>query len=150
MKVVVDASVVVKWFLPDPHAEPDVNHALRVLREIKAAKLSPLQPPHWLAEAAAVIARLHPKVARQATELLYAMQLPVSDSLEVYTRSVDISEKLNHHVFDTLYHAVALEHDATLISADEKYVRKAQSLGSLILLRTFGENRAKSPPVDDA
>lgn len=137
MKVVVDASVAVKWFLPDPDVEPDVDQALRVLRDIQAARLSPLQPPHWLAEVAAVITRLHPQAGRQATELLYAMQLPVKEGLEVYTRSVEISKALQHHVFDTLYHAVALEHDATLISADEKYYRKARLLGSLILLRDY-------------
>ncbi len=139
MKVVADASVVVKWFLPDSQAEPDVDHALHVLRGINAAKLNPLQPPHWLAETTAVIARLNPLLARQATELLYAMQLPVKDGLEVYTRSVDIAKGLKHHAFDTLYHAVALEHDATLITADEKYYRKARSLGSLMLLRAFVE-----------
>ncbi len=134
-----------KGCLRHKRSTADVNHALHVLQEINAAKLTPLQPPHWLAEAAAVIARLHPEIARQATELLYAMQLPVQDGLEVYARSVDISKELDHHVFDTLYHAVALEHGATLISADEKYYRKAQSLGSLILLRAFGEDRAKLP-----
>ena len=147
MRVVVDASVVVKWFLPDPDTEQDVNHALNVLREINSAELSPLQPPHWLAEAAAVLARLYPKIAQQATELLYAMELPVKGGLEVYAKSVNISKELNHHVFDTLYHAVALEYDATLISADEKYYRKARSLGSVSRLRSFGENRSAQGPA---
>lgn len=135
----MDASVVVKWLLPDPKVELDVNCALELLREINAARISPFQPPHWLAEAAAVLARIHPGIALEATELLYAMELPVKDGLEVYTRAVDISKELNHHVFDTLYHAVALEHDATLITADETYYRKARPHGSLRLLRTLGD-----------
>ena len=65
------------------------------------------------------------------------MDFSVKDGLEVYTRAVGISKQLRHHAFDTLYHAVALEHDATLITADGKYYQKAKSLGSMMLLRSF-------------
>lgn len=136
MKMVVDASVVVKWLLPDPEPEPNVDLAVDVLRGIRSGDLTVLQPPHWLAEVAAVITRLHPDIAHWSTELLYAMELPVKQGMEVYGRSVEISKTLNHHVFDTLYHAVALEHDATLITADRRYYRKAESLGSITLLET--------------
>jgi hypothetical protein len=39
--------------------------------------------------------------------------------------------------FDTLYHAVALENDATLFTADDAYFAKACRLGSIKLLTSF-------------
>lgn len=147
MKVVVDASVVVKWLLPDPAAEEDIDDAAVVLEEIKSGKLDPIQPPHWLAEAAAVITRLHPEIARPSVELLYAMDIPVEAELATYTRAVALAAELDHHVFDTLYHAVALEREATLVSADDHYCRKAVHLGSLSPLKAFVEARA-SPPSE--
>lgn len=138
MNVVVDASVVVKWLLPDPEAEPDMDRALALLEDVRDGNVTPLQPPHWLAEVAAVINRLHPSIATRSVELLYAMELPVAQELDVFRRAVLLGETLRHHVFDTLYHAVALEHDATLISADEQYCQKADHLGSILRLGLYG------------
>ncbi len=138
MNVVVDASVVLKWLLPDPGAEPEVDRALLLLEDVRDGNVAPLQPPHWLAEVAAVINRLHPSIAVRSVELLYAMELPVAQELEVFRRAVVLGEALRHHVFDTLYHAVALEHGATLISADEQYCEKAEHLGSLLRLESYG------------
>lgn len=138
MNVVIDASVVVKWLLPDPAAEADMDRALRLLEDVRDGNVTPLQPPHWLAEVAAVINRLHPSIAVRSVELLYAMELPVAQELEVFQRAVTLGGALRHHVFDTLYHAVALEHDATLISADEEYCRKADPFGSILRLGLYG------------
>ena len=137
MKVVIDASVAVKWVLPDPTVELDADQAVALLNGVKSGDFTPLQPPHWLAEVAAVITRLHPGVARQAIELQYALELPVADELEIFLRASAIAEQLDRHVFDTLYHAVALERDATLITADEEYYRKARRLGHMIRLESL-------------
>ena len=134
MRVVVDASVAVKWVLPDPTVELDADQAAALLAKIRSGELLPLQPPHWLAEVAAVITRLHPRVARRAIELLDALELPITDEVEIFIRASAIAEQLRRHVFDTLYHAVALEHGATLITADDDYLRKARKLGHAIRL----------------
>jgi predicted nucleic acid-binding protein len=42
-------------------------------------------------------------------------------SRAAYRRAVEIAVALNHHLFDTLYHAVALEEGATLVTADEAF-----------------------------
>lgn len=143
----MDASVVVKWLLPDPAAEEGVDDAVAVLQEIRDGKLDSIQPPHWLAEVAAVITRLHPEIARPSIELLHAMDIPVEADLATYMRSVALGAELSHHIFDTLYHAVALEREATLISADDHYCRKALHLGSLTPLKAFVDART-SPPSE--
>ena len=135
-RVVVDASVIVKWLLPDHPEEENAGEALKVLQLIKASKLEVHQPPHWLAEAAAVIARLSSDTAVEDIEDLCEMDFEILDSREVYLKAFDLSHTLNHHVFDTLYHAVAFNlPDTVLITADERYYRKAQSLGDIVLLK---------------
>lgn len=71
--VVLDASVVVKWVLADRAGESHADNALAILQLIKDARLSVVEPPHWLVEVAAVIARLEPGLVRDAVSLLYAM-----------------------------------------------------------------------------
>jgi hypothetical protein len=44
MNLVVDASVIVKWALPDSEAEADKEEALRVLAAIESGEASPGPP----------------------------------------------------------------------------------------------------------
>ena len=63
------------------------------------------------------------------------MQVPVDDRFEIYEMAVQLATDLDHPLFDTLYHAVALSiADATLVTADARYARKAQRIGRLTLL----------------
>jgi predicted nucleic acid-binding protein len=137
-RVVVDASVIVKWLLPDREEEENAGEALQVLQLIKASRLEVHQPPHWLAEAAAVVTRLCSDTAMDDIEDLCEMDFEILDSREVYLKACDLSFTLNHHLFDTLYHAVALNlPDAVLITADERYYRKAESVGHIVLLENI-------------
>lgn len=46
-----------------------------------------------------------------------------------------MAAQLDHHLFDTLYHAPALESGAAvLVSADDRYVRKNGPLGNVVSL----------------
>ena len=55
----------------------------------------------------------------------------------VLKRAADMSIALNHHLFDTLYHAVALEEGAMLVTADNAYFSKVKDLGGVQLLADF-------------
>ena len=58
--------------------------------------------------------------------------------LKVYERAVRLAAETNQHVFDTLYHAVALARpDAELVTADERYYRAASRAGRLVRLADF-------------
>ena len=138
VRAAVDASVVVKWLLPEAARERDTLPALSVLDAITSGALEPLQPPHWLAEVAAVMARLAPQTAAEAVQLLHALELTVLDEPQVYVEACTLATRLGHHVFDTLYHAVTrCEPDTVCVTADEVYYRKARALGGLVLLRDF-------------
>lgn len=136
--VVIDASVMVKWVFPGRVGEKHSSEAVNLLRMIKEGMLKVIQPPHWLTETAAVIVRLQPKVAEEAINLLYAMELPTIDIPEIYHLACQLSDRYNHHLFDTLYHAVALYNKNTqFITADEHYYRKAHKEGAIIHLADF-------------
>ena len=137
MRVAVDASVVVKWAIPDPMQEPDADRAVALLEGIRRGEVAAIQPPHWLVEVAAVVARLRPAIADRVVRLLDAMELPTDGTIDTLARAVELSESLDHHLFDTLYHATALRNEATLVTADEHYLRKARLLGSLVHLRDW-------------
>ena len=132
-EVVVDASVVLKWVFPVD--EPDAAQAIALLTALRAGAVTIIQPVHWLAEAAAVVARRFPGRAGEVIGLLFAMELPVLGSFEVYERAVRLAADTGQHVFDTLYHAVALSRpDAALVTADERYYRAARRAGRLVRL----------------
>jgi predicted nucleic acid-binding protein len=108
---------------------------LALIDAVIHAKLEILQPVHWLIEVAAVAARLTPQTAVQDVELLSAMQFPTSDDPNVLLRATALAIETDHHLFDTLYHAVALEHDdAVLVTADDRYRRKAERYGMIAAL----------------
>lgn len=142
MKVVADASVIVKWALPDPDQEPHVDRALAVLDEIRAGKIELLQPPHWMAEVVGVLTRLRPAIVDEAIDLMTALKVQVATDRAIYKRASRISQDLGKHVFDSLYHAVALEYGVVLVSADSKYYLKARRLGSLIPLAVWKGSEA--------
>jgi predicted nucleic acid-binding protein len=138
MTVVLDASVIIKWVFADRAEESHSFLALQILQLIRGSQLAVVQPPHWLAETAAVIARLDPGRARRAVSLLDALELPVIADVEVYQKACDLSASLAQHVFDTLYHAVALhESGAILVTADERYYRQAHTIGRIVRLKDF-------------
>ncbi|MEO8316212.1 MAG: hypothetical protein ABI645_15625 [Pseudomonadota bacterium] len=87
---------------------------------------------------AAVAARLTPSTAVRDVELIAALELPTTDDPNVIARVTGLAIETRHHLFDTLYHAVALEHeDALLVTADDRYLAKAGRFGRIASLRSW-------------
>lgn len=137
-RVVADASVIIKWLCPEREAESDLEPALALLGGVRAGRVSLLQPPHWLAEVAAVLTRLSPKTVDDDVTDLYALEVPVIQTPRIYLTACRLARSIDHHLFDTLYHAVALETaEAVLVTADGRYFNKAAEYGSIVLLGNF-------------
>ena len=134
MKLVVDASVAVKWVIRTPDIETDTDRAVDLLSAAQHGVVDIVQPPHWLAEVAAVVARVRPEGSVAAIDLLDALELSVVVDADIYKRAASIAAQTGQHLFDTLYHAVALERDGVLVTADERYLRKARTFGNVISL----------------
>ncbi len=138
MTLVLDASVIVKWLMGDPDREPDTEKATALIQAVVDGRFGIIQPIHWLVEVAAVLVRLSPETAVEDVETLSAMQFPTADEPNVMRRAAALSIETRHHLFDTLYHAVALEHeDATLITADDQYRVKGNQYGKIASLHDW-------------
>lgn len=135
MIVVLDASVILKWLIEDPLREPDTDKASSLIESIVEGELEILQPAHWLAEVAAVAARLIPSTAVREVQLMAALEFPTTDDPIVISRATEMAIQTRQHLFDTLYHAVALESgDAMLVTADDRYHAKAARYGRIAAL----------------
>ncbi len=134
MRLVVDASVVVKWLFANPEREEHTELATTLMSAIVQEKVDAVQPVHWLVEVGAVLARATPDKAEQDIVLLSALGLAVQNGPEILKRACRLAIDLNHHLFDTLYHAVALETESVLVTADEHYLFKARDIGRIMRL----------------
>ena len=112
MNLVADAGVAIKWFFRMREDEADVEAALELLREVRDDRVKVVQ-------------------------LDIEMRLGGNES--AHTTALRLSVRLQHQLFDTLYQALALEGvDGVLVTADERYFRKAKGLGRIVRLADFG------------
>lgn len=100
IRVVVDASVAVKWAFPFRGDEADGEKAVALLDSFRKGEIALLEPPHWLAEVAAVVTRQSPETVRQYIEVLYTLRIPVADGPEIYSLACEIAAATEQHVFD--------------------------------------------------
>ena len=142
MRYVLDASVAIKWMVPENPEEQDVPQALVLLDALRNGGITLYQPAHWEAEIAAVLARISPATATKKMVALRALAFTRVNDTTVYATACDLAIRLNHHLFDTLYHAVALHTpEATLVTADRRYFDKAQPIGQIARLGDLPQPR---------
>ena len=129
----LDASVVVKWFYPTQ--ESDLPQAQSIQAAFATGEVSLFQPPHWRAEVAAVLTRLSPVTARRDVSDLCLLDVETVDLADVYLRASRLAVQLSQHLFDTLYHVVALSvPGCKLVTADVRYFTKARHAGRIVML----------------
>ncbi|MDE2256369.1 MAG: type II toxin-antitoxin system VapC family toxin, partial [Xanthomonadaceae bacterium] len=121
MRLVLDASVCLKWYLFDRANEVHSDMARDLLSHAREGSVKLLQPAIWRAEIAAVLAREMPTRAGMLFRSVQGMQTDIVDDAVVMLRAIELSVQTNHHLFDTIYHAVAIEHGIDLVTADEHY-----------------------------
>ena len=120
MKLVIDASVAIKWFIPEVHSES----AQRLLSNSEAGLLAPdLIVPEftnilWKKERRNEIRR------SEALEILNALPsigIAVHPSDSLVVSAFEIASKIDRSVYDCLYLALAVAHDCPLVTADRKF-----------------------------
>jgi len=117
--VVIDASIAVKWFLPEVHAAP----ARRLLRSNR-----PLLAPDLLW--AEVGNALWKKCRRGELESAHALQmlkdlrrfpLRIFPSVKLLDAAWELAARLDRSIYDSLYLALAVSADGVLVTADQKF-----------------------------
>lgn len=123
-RFVVDASVAVKWVVPEIHADA----AARLL--VRNYEL--LVPDFFFAEIANVFwKRVHrgqdqTERARMALEALVAQPLQVHASAGLIATAFEIALETQRAVYDCIYLALAVEHQCQMVTADEKFFNALQ------------------------
>ena len=146
MTLVLDASVALKWFFRSRDDEPDVPAALDILQGWANGAHQLIAPPHFIAEVCAVLERESPDRMEADLADLLALAIPVGGDALVLSRAMRMSHELDHHLFDTLYHALALEtDDAVLVTADNRYRARAATEGSILGLSEWSERYDARP-----
>jgi predicted nucleic acid-binding protein len=127
MSLVVDASVGLKWVLPE--ADSHLAEAL-ALHEPDL-----LVPDFWLHEATNILwlqvrkTRFTPDEAREALALLRAQLAPTpTTDMALHEVALEIGIEVNHSTYDTLYLAFAVAMGASaVVLADGPFVRAMRS-----------------------
>lgn len=136
MKLTVDASVVVKWYVSETHSEE--------ARLLLGHRLERFAPDFVLVELANIFwkkARLGEIGDAQA----YFRELPrirqavvLSSSADLIERAADIAARIDHPVYDCLYLACAEETGSTLITADRRLLDRVADRGFDVDIQYIG------------
>ena len=124
MKYVLDASVAVKWVLP----EPDSANALRLRDAFCQKSYELLSPDTFPVEVAHALTRAERKRLLQPSEAmikltdLFSTAPDLRPYLPLLGRAVDLSSQQRIGVFDCLYVALAEAEQCRVASADQRMV----------------------------
>ena len=134
---VVDASVIVKWFLH--HQEADRDRAL-ALRDLHISGRSIIYIPRLALLEVLNAIRFSPKADEEAGEV--ALEALQDLHLEIRSADVDVLRKANAiawaykvTIYDALYVALAEQVGYPLITADEKMLKKLTGHSIVVPLR---------------
>ena len=124
VKVVPDASIILKWVLPQ-ESEPHSKQARAIGQAFFANEIDLLVPSLWVYEVGNVLAIKHPEVAQALLAHLASLNIPV---VQPTAKLIELATELvaRHSVtfYDASYHALAVITDALFVTADEIFLRK--------------------------
>jgi predicted nucleic acid-binding protein len=123
LRIVIDASVAAKWFLPD---EPFSAEALELLRRATAGTTDFIVPDLFFSECGNILWKAARRkrlsvdetvAAIQIIEELQPLTVPAAGLLE---DTLQIARNYDRTFYDSLYLAVAAKQQTYLVTADEK------------------------------
>lgn len=136
MQYVIDASVTVKWFIP----EPESDRAASLLADYRARRAGLIAPDLLVAEVGNALWKrsvLRGEIAFSDAQAMYRdfidLGIPLRPSSALAERALAIAAEHRHSLYDALYVALALERKCELISADQTFVAKLRCTFPLIL-----------------
>lgn len=125
--LVVDCSVAAKWVLPEAHR----GSAMRLLERWTSGEIALIAPDLLLAEFASLMAKRSRRKQLSVAQATQGFQLMERCAPRLYdTRprlgpALEIALKYHLSLWDSVYIALAIEHDCPLITADKRLHRGA-------------------------
>lgn len=137
-RVVPDASVILKWALP-AERESHVEQAMAVLDAHLAERVELLVPPLWLFEVGNTVARQFPDLAGEVLADLRALGMSEPPwERRLIAEAVRLTAEYRVTFYDAAYHALAHCEEATLVSADNGYLRALAAEPRAMALADWG------------
>jgi predicted nucleic acid-binding protein len=138
-RLILDTSVVLKWFLEKD--ESDVALA-RKLRETFLSRRCTLGAPDLLlvevANALTAGHRSSPKEVSEAIEVILEIGLHLFElQFPALVKAIGLASTYGVTVYDSCFLAVAIESDALLVTADEAFLRKVGAHLNITSLRNL-------------
>lgn len=121
MKLVIDASVAVKWVVE----EPGTSEALALRRKARL-----IAPELLIAECANILWKkarrkeLTAEEARIAARLLQAAEFELLPTRALLEKATRLAMDLDHPASDCLYLALAVDQNCPLVTADERLLQR--------------------------
>jgi len=139
-RVVVDASVAVKWCLPSPREE-FVAQAEELLASCRRDETRFLVPDLFWAELANALwkavrrGEIAEESAASAISFVRNLGIVTASSLDLVPAALELALSHGRTVYDSLYVALAMESRSELITADE---RLANALAARLPVKWLG------------
>jgi len=138
---VVDASVALKWYVPEPYSE----NALRLLESHLQGDLALHVPDLFLAESGNILwkkvqrGELSGHEAGEISRALLSVPKTVYPTEILLPAAVRLACALGRTVYDSLYLALAALVDCPMITADQRLYRALGGTEWSVLLRWVGD-----------
>lgn len=126
-RLVVDASIVVKWFIP----EPGSIEAIKLLNP----NIQLYAPDIIRPEVANTLWKIHKRQMLTVDEASKIIENFLSSSIEICSSEAliadafEIAVATGRTIYDSLYIALAIKRDSVLISADQRLVNALKNTG---------------------
>ena len=131
---VPDASVLLKWALRS-HDEEDSEIAQQLMRSWLAGHCQIIVPSLWIYEVGNILGSREPRLAQDLLAILVGYRFEEEHPANVYPQILNLMTKLKVTFYDAAYHATALRHSGTFVTADARYYKKASEIGHVVQLR---------------
>lgn len=136
-KIVADASVILKWVLPDTN-EKDVEAALQLREMAIDGQIMILAPTLLLFEVGNILTIKEPTIAEKMIQQIMSFQLYERPWTNAWlSETLALTKKYKVTFYDAAYHALALTEAAVFVTGDSKYVNKTEAVGNVVLLSNW-------------
>lgn len=139
MRYVLDCSVALKWFIPEPLSE----RAIPALDRFRGGSLALIAPEIILAEFGHGLRKRvgYRQLAREEASKIWedflSLEIDLTPSRDLAKLAFPLALDHMGTFYDALYVALAEREDLKILTADERMVNAFAPLGRTLLLRDF-------------